>query len=88
MRPPIARARGCPMPRAAHLLHSPRHLLEEHGEVGISGHHQILSKPHHVLRSMQALRDGQTRADWWCPWSCAIMAPVLMIRRPTAKEVS
>jgi len=47
-----------------------------------------LSKPHHVLRSAQALLHGQARADWWRPWQRAIMAPVLVSRRPTAKEIS
>jgi hypothetical protein len=76
------------MHRAARLLHSPSHVLEERGAVGISVHRQALSKPHHVLRRVQTLLDGQARADWWCPWQRAIMAPVLVSRRPTVKEVS
>ncbi len=76
------------MPRAGRLLQCQSHVLEERGDVGISVPRQDLSKPHHVLRSAQALLHGQARADWWCPWQRAIMAPVLVSRRPTAKEVA
>jgi hypothetical protein len=49
---------GPPMHRAARLLHSQSHVLEERGDVGISVHCQALSKPHHVLRRVQVLLHG------------------------------
>ncbi len=88
MQPPIDRAPGCQMQRAGRLLQYHSHVLEDRGEVGIIVHRQALSRPSTFLRRVQALLDGQVRADWWRPWQRAIMAPVLVSRRPTAKEVS
>ena len=88
MQPPIDRAPGCQMPRAGRLLQCQSHGLEDRGEVGIIVHRQALSRPFNFLRRVQALLDGQARADWWRPWPRAIMAPVLVSRRPTAKEVA
>ncbi len=47
-----------------------------------------ISRPGHVLRRVQVVLDGQARADWWRLWGRCIMVPVLVRRRPTAKEVS
>ena len=88
MQPPIDRAPGCQMPRAGRLLQCQSHGLEDRGEVGIIVHRQALSRPFNCLRRVQALLDGQVRADWWRPWQRAIMAPVWVSRRPTVQEVA
>ncbi len=88
MQPPIDRAPGCQMPRAGRLLQCQSHVLEDRGEVGIIVHRQALSRPFNFLRRVQALLDGQARADWWRPWQRYIMAHVLVIRCTAGKEVA